>query len=96
MSETGKAQGGSEAAAEIEKLRSDLASVKQDLARLLKTLAAEAKGGASEEAQRLYATLSEQSERSTKALRQEMEERPLITLLLAFGIGFIGGSLLRR
>jgi len=96
MNETGKLHGSGDMAADIEKIRGDIASLKDDLARLVKGLASNAKGEISEESRRLYAKLSEQSERSAKLLAREVEERPLATLLLAFGIGFIGGSLMRR
>jgi hypothetical protein len=62
----------------------------------VKGLASNAKGEISDEAKRLYAKLSEGGERSTKLLAREVEERPLTMLLLAFGLGFIGGNLMRR
>ena len=103
MTDSTKTHGASEAAMEMEKLRADIATLRDDVSRLVKTLASEAKGlaseakgDASEEVRRLYAKLSEQSGRSAKALAHEVEERPLTALLLAFGIGFIGGTLLRR
>jgi ElaB/YqjD/DUF883 family membrane-anchored ribosome-binding protein len=83
-------------AADIDKIRGDIASLKDDFARVVKDLASNAKGEISDETKRLYAKLSQQSERSAKRLAREVEERPLTTLLLAFGIGFIGGSLMRR
>jgi ElaB/YqjD/DUF883 family membrane-anchored ribosome-binding protein len=103
MTDSTKTHGTGEAAMEMDKLRADIATLRDDVARLVKTLASEAKGmaseakgDASEEFRRLYAKLSEQSGRGAKAIAHEVEERPLVTLLLAFGIGFIGGTLLRR
>jgi len=103
MTDSTKSHGASDAAMEMEKLRADIATLRDDVARLVKTLASEAKGlaseakgDASEEVRRLYAKLSEQSGRSARAIAHEVEERPLMALLLAFGIGFIGGTLLRR
>ena len=96
MTDSTKTHGAGDAAMEMEKLRADIATLRDDVARLVKTLASEAKGDASEEVRRLYAKLSEESGRSAKALAHEVEERPLTALLLAFGIGFIGGTLLRR
>ncbi len=96
MNEASKAHGSGEAAAEFEKIRKDIASLREDLARLVKTLTSDARGEISEETRRLYAGLFDQSERSARAIAREVEERPLTTLLLAFGVGFIGGSLLRR
>jgi hypothetical protein len=96
MNETSKSHGSEEAAAELEKIRNDVASLRADLARLVSTLTRNATGEVSEEARRLYARLSDQGERSARAIAREVEERPLTTILLAFGIGFIGGSFLRR
>ena len=96
MNETSKAGGSGERAADFDKIREDVASLREDLASLLRHLARDAKGEMSEEGRRLYAKLSDSGERSASALAREVEERPLLTLLLAFGIGFIGGSLLRR
>jgi hypothetical protein len=92
MTETSKTRGSGETAVDLEKIREDLASLREDLARLT----SDAKGEISEEARRLYARLSDQGQRSATAISRGIEEQPLLTLLLAFGIGFIGGSLLRR
>ena len=96
MSESAKSHAGSESATEFEKVQKDIAALREDLTRLVKGLAADAKSDVSEETRRLYAKLSDQGQRSAKAIAHEIEERPLMMLLLAFGIGFIGGSLLRR
>ena len=81
MSNTHRSGGRDAAAADLKLIRDDIAFLREDLAQLVKDIAGGARDEASEEARRVYAKL---------------EERPLLTLLLAFGIGFIGGSLLRR
>ena len=50
----------------------------------------------SDEADRLYRSLTKQSERSVKAISRQVEEQPLASLLVAFGIGLISGRLLSR
>ena len=50
----------------------------------------------SDEADRLYRSLTKQSERSVKAIGRQVEEQPLASLLVAFGIGLISGRLLSR
>ena len=50
----------------------------------------------SEEADRLYRTVSKRSDRSIKAIGRQVEEQPLTSLLVAFGIGLISGRLLGR
>ncbi len=96
MNDTSKATTGADTAAEFDKIREDIAALKADLARLGKDLANTARGEISEESRRLYAKLAERGDRSVRAVSREIEERPLTVLLLAFGIGFISGSLLRR
>ena len=49
-----------------------------------------------DEADRLYRSLTKQSERSVKAISRQVEEQPLASLLVAFGIGLISGRLLSR
>ena len=50
----------------------------------------------SDEADRLYRSLTKQSHRSVKAISRQVEEQPLASLLVAFGIGLISGRLLSR
>jgi ElaB/YqjD/DUF883 family membrane-anchored ribosome-binding protein len=50
----------------------------------------------SDEADRLYRSLTKQSERSVKAISRQVEEQPLASLVVAFGIGLISGRLLSR
>ena len=50
----------------------------------------------SDEIDRLYRSLTKQSERSVKAIGRQVEEQPIASLLVAFGIGLISGRLLSR
>jgi hypothetical protein len=96
MSDMSKTGGNGETTADLERIGEDVVALREDLARVVKHFTRNAKGEMSEEARRLYAKLSDTGKRSTTAIAREVEERPLFTMLLAFGIGFIGGSLLRR
>ena len=50
----------------------------------------------SDETDRLYRSLTKQSGRSVKAISRQVEEQPLASLVVAFGIGLISGRLLSR
>ena len=95
MSESKARAAAEDVADEVNRLREDLAALKGDIARLVKSMRADA-GEIGEEAQQLYAKLAKDSERSAGAIVRELEERPLTTLLFAFAIDFIGGRFLPR
>lgn len=96
--------------AEMETLRQDLAAIRDDLARLRQAgndAASEAVGTARErlekETERLMERLksaAEQAEdrgmRVLHDVEQQIEERPLTTLLSSFGLGVIVGWLFSR
>jgi hypothetical protein len=82
---------------DIDAIVSDLASLRRDLAALTDHLkigaVSSAKGAARDvagEAERLYGNLAAQGERSMKALGRQVEEQPVMSLLLAFALGFAG------
>ena len=92
---------------DLDSIVSDLASLRRDLATLTSHLKTGAINGAKEatqdvaghlgdEAERLYDKLSAQGERSMKALGRKIEEQPVMSLLLAFALGFAGSRLLSR
>ncbi|HTZ80665.1 MAG TPA: hypothetical protein VMC10_22330 [Stellaceae bacterium] len=70
----------------------DVASLKRDLANLMEHI----RKGSNRTAQDLYNGLAAEGERSVKAISRQVEEQPLTSLLIAFGIGVIGGRLLSR
>ena len=85
----------------------DVVLLKRDLSRLMdhmkngtfdvaKESTQEVVARLSDEADRLYRSLTKQSERSVKAISRQVEEQPLASLLVAFGIGLISGRLLSR
>jgi hypothetical protein len=88
---------------DLDAIVSDLASLRRDLAALTAHLkigaVSGAKGAARDvagEAERLYGNLAAQGERSMKALGRQVEEQPVMSLLLAFALGFAGSRLLSR
>jgi len=92
---------------DLDAIVTDLASLKRDIAALtdhLKTGAINDANGATrdiaghlgDEAERLYGNLAAQGERSMKALGRQVEEQPVMSLLLAFALGFAGSRWLSR
>jgi len=92
---------------DLDAIVSDLASLRRDLSALTDHLKAGAINGAKgatldvaghlgDEAERLYGNLAAQGERSMKALGRQVEEQPVMSLLLAFALGFAGSRLLSR
>lgn len=88
---------------EMDQLRSDVAALRKDLASLVSTL----KDVGIEEGQNLYERTAERAKHTRDearrrasntygALEKEVEERPLTSVLTAFGTGFMIGMLLDR
>ena len=95
MNESKTKAAAEDVADEVARLREDLAALKADITRLVKSMRSDA-GEIGEEAEELYAKLAKEGERSARAVVREFEERPLMTLLIAFAVGFIGGRFLPR
>ncbi len=100
MSDTVKARANG---ADLDAIRDDIDALRKDLARLMEHV----KSGAmhniagqveemSDEARRLYNQALAEGERGAAALARQVEDRPLTSLLIAFGLGFIGGRLVLR
>jgi ElaB/YqjD/DUF883 family membrane-anchored ribosome-binding protein len=84
-------------------LQADLAALRRDMASLIDNLGSEASSKAQaaaasvdDGARRLYRTVSAEGGKSMDAISRQVEEQPLVALLLAVGIGWIGGRLLSR
>jgi ElaB/YqjD/DUF883 family membrane-anchored ribosome-binding protein len=86
---------------------SDLAALRQDFADLMSQMKSGALKGANgaaenilgqlgDRASHLYDSVTAQGERSVKAVSRQVEERPVVSLLIAFGVGFIASRLLSR
>ncbi len=107
MASTAKARRRAESPASFDTIVDDLGTLKRDLGRLMDQMKSGAIDGASETAQELlsqlnerasdlYENMSEQGERSVKAITRQVEERPITSLLVAFGVGMIISRLLSR
>ena len=92
---------------DIDAIVEDLAALKRDLATLMGHLKTDALNGASEAAQSaigrigdraesLYERLAAQGKRSGKAIGRQVEEQPVVSLLLVFAVGFCASRLLSR
>jgi hypothetical protein len=84
-------------------LREDLAGLKRDVAALIdhmklgasagvETMAAQVDDGA----RRLYRSVAAEGERSADLIGRKVEEQPLLALLIAVAIGYIGGRVTAR
>ena len=99
-----KANGGKP---DLTAIRDDLDALKTDLGALLKYAKNGAVDGVSDEAKRLYGKLSAQSGElygklsaqsgeTLETVTRQIEENPLASLLIAFGVGFIFARILSR
>ncbi|MBN1964402.1 MAG: hypothetical protein JW910_07135 [Anaerolineae bacterium] len=93
------AKGEAAAAAEFDQVRQDIQALTHDLTALLesmKTIAVEESGEALSESveaigrrtRALYEKVAAQGEQSAKAVGREIEARPVVSLLVAFAVGF--------
>jgi ElaB/YqjD/DUF883 family membrane-anchored ribosome-binding protein len=95
---------------DLEQVLNDFASLRRDFAGLVDHVKSGAVNGAGDatDAMRnylgllgdktrgVYDDLAAQGERSAKAIGRQVEERPLMSLLLAFGVGMLASRLLSR
>jgi ElaB/YqjD/DUF883 family membrane-anchored ribosome-binding protein len=92
---------------DLQTITSDIASLKHDFAALTyhlkpaasekaRTAAQSALEQISDKALRAYENLTTKGKCSVKAIGRQVEEQPLISLLLAFAVGFLGGRMLSR
>jgi ElaB/YqjD/DUF883 family membrane-anchored ribosome-binding protein len=86
---------------------SDLAALRQDFADLMSQMKSGALKGANgvaenilgelgDRASHLYDSVTARGERSIKTISRQVEARPVMSLLIAFGVGFIASRLLSR
>jgi ElaB/YqjD/DUF883 family membrane-anchored ribosome-binding protein len=96
-----------ETKADFDAVAADLAALKRDMAALMSQLKSGAARGAKEAAEntldelsdhasRIYDKVAAQGERSAEAISRKVEEQPIASLLIAFGVGFIVSRLLSR
>ena len=107
MKSTTAAKSDVEMPPDIDAIVEDLAALKRDLATLMGHLKTDALNGASDAAQSaigrigdraesIYESLAAQGKRSGKAIGRQIEEQPVVSLLLAFAVGFCASRLLSR
>lgn len=90
------ASDGDGADGDLQKISNDIQALKEDLARLMghiKTGATETVGG---EASRFYNNIASEGQRQAAALAQSVEEKPLMSVLVAFAVGFVAARVLSR
>jgi ElaB/YqjD/DUF883 family membrane-anchored ribosome-binding protein len=87
----------------IASLHEDISALKRDMAQLIDQLGqrgaakvASASAEIESGARQAYSDAAATATRSAKAAMRQIEEQPLTALLIALGIGFIGGRLLSR
>jgi hypothetical protein len=106
MASVAKITPNAEASPELQAIMGDVAALKRDLAVLIRQMKIAAgddvacersvAGQLGDEALRIYENLAAQGDRSIKALGRQVEEQPVVSLLVAFAVGFIGSRMLSR
>ncbi|MDT8408131.1 MAG: hypothetical protein RQ741_00900 [Wenzhouxiangellaceae bacterium] len=84
---------------ELQELREEFASLKSDITDIGKTVAQLARSKTSEGRERVRNVANqsrEQARETWSAFEAEVEERPMTSLAIALGIGFLMGKLLDR
>lgn len=85
--------------ATIAALQGDVATLKQDISALLAHLKTGASAGAAQieaGASQLYRTAAAEGANGAKALGKQIEDQPVLALLVVLGLGYLGGRLLTR
>jgi ElaB/YqjD/DUF883 family membrane-anchored ribosome-binding protein len=95
-----------EAGSDLQAIKDDVAALRRDLATLVRAMASDASetmacargavGQLGDEALRIYENFATQGERSVKAIGRHVEEQPVMSLLIAFAVGFFARKLLSR
>lgn len=107
MNSTTKVSPETDTTVDFDAIIRDVAALRQDFADLMSQMKSGALKGANgaaenilgqlgDRASRLYDSATVQGERSVKAVSRQVEERPMVSLLVAFGVGFIVSRLLSR
>ncbi len=107
MNSTAKAKPEVETPPDFHAVVEDLAALRRDFAGLMSQMksgalkganaaAEDALGQLGERANHLYESVAAQGQRSAKAIGRQVEEQPVMSLLVAFGVGFIASRLLTR
>jgi len=88
---------------DLEAITDDISALKRDLAALVEHVKSDAVSGATDaasqfrnEAHDIYGRLAAEGARSAKVISRQVEEQPMVSLLAAFAVGFLGSRLLQR
>jgi ElaB/YqjD/DUF883 family membrane-anchored ribosome-binding protein len=88
---------------DVESLKKDMAALREDLKGLTRALVEHGKTEAGETKDRLVSELNkelesarEQGEKAVQSVERQIQERPLISLLVALLLGLVFGKLLDR
>lgn len=84
---------------ELEALKNQYESLKSDLAEMTQTVTNLARDGVEEGRQRTVGAVQQRREQARETwgvVEKEIEERPITTLAVALGVGFILGKLMSR
>ncbi len=84
---------------DLEELKSQYASLKSDLAEMSKSLSTLTRDGVAEGRKQVSEVADQAREQANETwgvLEKEIEERPITSLAVALGIGFVIGKLIAR
>jgi hypothetical protein len=82
--------------ADLDAIVRDIAALRKDLATLIENVKTGATDRVTGDARRFYGALAAEGERSAAAIAQQVEERPLASLAIAFAVGFVCSRVLMR
>ncbi len=92
-----------DASADIKALMADFAALRADVARLTSSLKTDAVRAAESaatqvntEATRLMGSATDAGKSSVAAVERQVDAHPLVSLMLAFSLGFVGSRLLTK
>ncbi|MDX1581898.1 MAG: hypothetical protein R3360_09770, partial [Alphaproteobacteria bacterium] len=77
---------------EIEALKNDMASLREDLGKIATTLGEEAKG----HSRAAYDDVRRRADAGIDTVERQIDEHPFTSMAAAFGIGLLIGNLFRR
>ena len=84
---------------DLKELKSEYASLKSDIGEMSKTLSKLGRDGLAQGRDRVYSATEQSRERAKETwgkFEHEIEERPITSLAVALGVGFVLGKLLSR
>jgi ElaB/YqjD/DUF883 family membrane-anchored ribosome-binding protein len=107
MNSTTKVRPETETSVDFDTIASDLAALRRDFTDLMNRMKSGAikdandtaeniLGQLGDRASHLYDSVTAQGKRSVKAVGRHVEDRPVMSLLIAFGVGFVASRLLTR